>query len=142
MNGDRVKMKTEYCLGFYFNTEETSVILINKLRPDWQAGHLNGVGGKVEPGEAVVDAMVREFAEETGIKTQSKDWQYYATIEGGDWRVSVFRTHGTLDPQPLTDEKPVWRSIFAPSDKLIGNLRWLIPMALDKDRISGLVVYL
>src|SRR5690349_13991679 len=40
-----------YALGFLFDGTGR-VVLIRKRRPAWQAGLLNGVGGKVEPGEA------------------------------------------------------------------------------------------
>ena len=44
-----------------------SVLLIRKARPDWQAGKLNGIGGKVEGAETITEATVREFREETGL---------------------------------------------------------------------------
>ena len=53
----------EYVVGFMFSEE------ILKNKPDWQAGRLNGVGGKVEPNEYPDQAMVREFEEETGVRT-------------------------------------------------------------------------
>ena len=43
------------------------VVLTHKNRPAWQAGKLNGVGGKIELLESPVAAMVREF--ELGLAT-------------------------------------------------------------------------
>jgi 8-oxo-dGTP diphosphatase len=40
-----------YACGFLFSLDRTRVLLIRKRRPAWQAGRLNGVGGKIEPGE-------------------------------------------------------------------------------------------
>ena len=40
--------------------------VIKKERPVWQAGLLNAIGGHVEKGEYPVEAMQREFLEETG----------------------------------------------------------------------------
>jgi len=34
-----------YVLGFCFGPSLTTVVLIKKNRPAWQAGRLNGVGG-------------------------------------------------------------------------------------------------
>jgi NUDIX domain len=55
-----------YVLGFCFSPSMRSVVLVKKVRPSWQAGYLNGVGGKVEHLESFEDAMQREFSEEAG----------------------------------------------------------------------------
>ena len=41
-------MTIKYVVGFAFNKEKTKVLLIKKTKPDWQAGQLNGIGGKIE----------------------------------------------------------------------------------------------
>lgn len=46
-----------YVVGFMLDQAREHVVLIEKNRPAWQAGKLNGVGGKVEPGEFPVNAM-------------------------------------------------------------------------------------
>ena len=71
-----------YVVGFLFSDDRRWVTLIRKNRPDWQAGKYNGVGGKVERGEAVQDAMVREFFEETGVKTKWDEWTEFALLHG------------------------------------------------------------
>ena len=38
----------EYVCGFLFSPDRKKVLLIRKRRPAWQAGKLNGVGGKVD----------------------------------------------------------------------------------------------
>ncbi len=43
-----------YVLGFAFDEDYEWVALIKKNRPQWQAGKLNGVGGKIEPNETEV----------------------------------------------------------------------------------------
>jgi 8-oxo-dGTP pyrophosphatase MutT (NUDIX family) len=61
--------------------DDDRVALIRKARPPWQAGLLNGVGGKIEPEDwspffvhdmpapepVALRAMRREFREETGV---------------------------------------------------------------------------
>ena len=85
-----------YVVGFLFSDDRRWVTLIRKNRPEWQAGKYNGVGGKVEVGEAVNDAMVREFYEETGVKTKWTDWKEFALLRGskGD-AIYVFKATST-----------------------------------------------
>jgi 8-oxo-dGTP diphosphatase len=70
-----------YVAGFAFDTVLKHVLLIQKTKPAWQAGKLNGIGGKVESHEHdSIDAMVREFYEEANIYTTRSDWRHYAAL--------------------------------------------------------------
>jgi ADP-ribose pyrophosphatase YjhB (NUDIX family) len=69
---------TEYCVGFAFFGSD--VILIRKARPAFQKGLLNGVGGKIEFGENVFQAMIREFFEETKTLTYINQWKYHGYL--------------------------------------------------------------
>ncbi len=66
----------EYVVGFLL--DPLHVVLVRKNRPQWQAGKLNGVGGKVEADELVLGAMRREFEEEAGLRID--DWDHLATL--------------------------------------------------------------
>ncbi len=94
-----------YCLGFLTNEVKTKVALIRKERPAWQAGYWNGIGGKVGNGrpdeiinldEEAIDAMPREFEEETGVYTGHLKWKHLFHIESeqaskdGDYILDVF----------------------------------------------------
>jgi 8-oxo-dGTP diphosphatase len=142
-------MKTEYVLGFMFSPDKTAVVLIEKKRPAWQAGKLNGVGGKLEQNEWPVDAMVREFKEETGCTTLPADWKYFLTLEGGDWRVYCYRSFSSArgELKQMTDEKVDWSfvsrgQVLDCRDKLIPNLSWIVPLALDGDDLCGAITYM
>lgn len=94
----------EYVLGFAF-TPEWRVALIEKTHPAWQAGKLNGIGGKIEKGEGFVEAMRREFAEETGVRYDA--WRFAGLLHGTDWRAYVM-TATSSDfhvVRTMTDEK-------------------------------------
>jgi 8-oxo-dGTP diphosphatase len=82
----------KYVLGFIFDQARDHVLLINKLRPAWQCGKLNGIGGKVEPGESFPQAMIRECHEETGISTEARglEWQHVATLIGENFLMPVY----------------------------------------------------
>jgi 8-oxo-dGTP pyrophosphatase MutT (NUDIX family) len=100
---------------------------------------LNGVGGKMEPGELPRDAMAREFLEEAGENTIPESWVKFACLAGPHYRVYCFtiRLSGQFSPRKgnPNGEQARWRSVdpaFEPN--WIPNLRWLIPMALLKHK--------
>lgn len=68
-----------YSGGFLFSPDKSEVILIRKAKPSWMAGKLNGVGGKIEPGETPLCACVREFEEETGMYIPDPRWKHIRT---------------------------------------------------------------
>jgi 8-oxo-dGTP diphosphatase len=90
-----------YVLGFAFDTHGERLALIRKNRPTWQAGRLNGIGGKLEPGESAIQAMVREFAEEAGVATKEKDWRLLGALRGAHFQVWVY---GSRLPAALFDK--------------------------------------
>lgn len=70
--------------------------MIRKNRPEWQAGRLNGVGGKVETTDADGHAaMVREFTEETGVLVPT--WHHFASLTWEEGVVRFFRAFAPLD---------------------------------------------
>jgi len=125
-------IKREYVLGFCFLYYNTEVVLIRKNKPEWQKGLLNGVGGKIEPGESPMEAMIREWREETG--TYITDWHRFVNMNFSGATIFVFKCQlpGCVDVQSATDEAV---GVFSVADALaspitIPNLKWLIPMAL------------
>lgn len=120
-----------YVVGFMFDERESSVLLIRKTRPAWQAGKLNGIGGRIEEGETPAQAMRREFIEEVGIDCDS--WKYFCTLsDEREWQIDFFYAIGPIwRAEPLTDEQPEICGLAEISRALtIPNLNWLIPMAL------------
>lgn len=77
----------EYVLAFPI-TPSSRVVLIEKRRPGWQVGKLNGLGGKMVPGETPRAAVRREVLEECGVDYE--DWEHVGLMEGDGWRVHVF----------------------------------------------------
>jgi 8-oxo-dGTP diphosphatase len=120
--------------GFCFDPTERWVALIRKTRPDWQVGFLNGIGGKLEYGEIPTDAMVREFREEAGALVSEWDLFCVHHDRANDFEVYYFRAKGDLSQcKTTTDEEIcVVRVEDVPTLKVVPNLQWLIPMALDK----------
>jgi 8-oxo-dGTP diphosphatase len=126
-----------YVLGFLFNNTMDRVVLINKQKPDWQKDHLNGIGGKIEDDESTIDAMTREFNEETGLCID--EWELFAFMEGKEWRVDCFyhRLPDNFEPvvKRLTDEVPLWLDVLEIEDyRHISNIPWLVRVCVDKSR--------
>lgn len=122
----------KYAVGFLFNADGDQVALIRKLRPDWQKGLLNGIGGHVEEGESFLDAMNREFREEAGLDIE---WQHYMTL----YTTSPERAHlqffvAVGDPRAaksVTDEQIEVHFIesLMTRDDVLDGLAWAVAMA-------------
>lgn len=129
-----------YVVGYMFRGDLKNVVLILKNRPEYLAGQLNGVGGKIEDGEFPKEAMVREFEEEAGVKTTQEQWTQFADIvlpDGGViccFRASddaaYFSAHTTTDEEIV---KVAARDLFSGKFAPTRNTQWLVPMALADD---------
>ena len=129
----------KYVVGLLFRKDGTEVDLIEKLRPAWQRGRLNGIGGKIEEGECADDAMPREFREETGANVV--DWRMFCVLRGTAAEVSVFVAHSDIQElASITDERVLWIPVAdLHGFQLVDKLSWLIPMALDRNSVSTVV---
>lgn len=134
-----------WVLGFCFSADRRNVVLIQKKRgpvPE-HIGRYNGIGGKIEPDDGGgYNAMVREFEEETGVRTQPADWEYRMDLHVPNGRVNVFTAFSdeyVLAARTVTDEKVRslrWREHTALYESfLVPNMSWIIPMVLDPDLI-------
>lgn len=119
----------KFVVGFAIDTMLEEVLLIRKLKPQWQKGHLNGVGGKCAGSEWAYDAMRREFHEETGIFIDN--WRRFCTTQARDGEVHFFVTlFNKFEVEQKEDEEPVWVSYRPLPIKVVDNLQWMIPMAI------------
>ncbi len=145
---DHTRFQT-YVVGFLFRhdpelPEGIQVALIHKQRPAWQAGLLNGIGGKCETGEHAIEAMPREFKEETGADVQ--DWAPLKIIVGEDYAV-VFFTSWSGDGvkiESLESEQVGWWDVCPVTHQILGpatvpNLRWVVPFAMER-QLMALVI--
>ncbi len=131
-----------YVVGFLFDDEMRRVLLIHKNHgPRCVVGLWNGVGGHIEPGESPYQAMIREFEEEAGVRTQDFDWQRLTTLISSTAVVHFFwmRDTGLLEQtHDCTDEET---RVFGVDEihpycvhhvPVVPNLRWMIPFLCDK----------
>lgn len=134
--------QVRYVAGLLFSSDEKRVALIRKSKPSWQCGKLNGVGGKIEPGETPEVAIVREFREETGA--EGRDWRRFCTLVGPLFLVEFFTAHQDVELRSVTEEPVGWywvQNVITGDYACVPNLKWLIAMALDRDLVSGVVSY-
>lgn len=123
-----------YCLGFLFDTlslSHGSVVLIEKKKPKFQRGKLNGVGGKVEPGETHFDAMIREFKEETGV--HFIEWHRVCMMTFG--KTAIVHVFSGKDLEcchaaRTTTDEPVYVQPLAHLGRRMPNLDMLISASL------------
>ena len=126
-----------YVLGFLFNKDLSQVALIRKTKPEWQKGQLNGIGGKIEPGEDPLGAMIREFREETNY--DYVDFEQFGSLYSEE---RIFIVHlfvgrsSQLNLEPYiespTDEKPVIMKLPLMSENYLNNTPGLVYMAWAK----------
>lgn len=131
-----------YVAGFLFH--KGRVLLVRKSHPKWQENMMNGVGGGIEGDESERDAMRREFHEEAGMMLHN--WQAFAVEHGPGYEVHFFRC--TLpDGVVLTNMRKIndvgedleWRDPMNVKYPFIGNLNWLLPLAMDPRPIHAMV---
>ena len=123
-----------YVAGFMYSEDKKSVVLIEKINPEWQRGLLNGVGGKIEKNETPEMAMSREFEEETGVGTLPEDWEVFSMIHRPlHYKVYFLYTvsSSAMHVRTVEEEKVgIYEVDQLPSNTMY-NLKWLIPMSLD-----------
>jgi len=137
----------KYVLGFIICTEMKTVLLIEKIKPAFQNGYLNGIGGKVEQGEDLIDAMVRETKEECDLDIPSVNWTPFCTMickEGStdgisdSWSIACFIVNISANQYFASKqmEKEVIQSlplasVHVANKQLLGNTSWLVGMGID-----------
>jgi len=140
-----------YVVGFAFTEDRDKVLLVQKLRPRWQRGLLNGIGGKVERDEVSIVAMRRECKEETGLiliwkcggvmRGQGKDSQFKFKAQNWECHFYYAYSDAILDFQQLEDEK---LGLFNPRllrfFTTVPNLDFLIPYGLSEDTSNFMIL--
>jgi 8-oxo-dGTP diphosphatase len=139
-----------YTVGFIFNETATDVLLIRKIKPRWQEGKFNGIGGKLEEfDETPLAGMIREAREESTVKSDA--WEHVATLVLPNHdMVYFYALHGQelKNIYPLTDEglhvisvKDIYNQNYYFYHEVIPNLRYLIQLALDTSLQKPVVLW-
>lgn len=117
--------------------EGDRILLQNRVKKDWQG--YTFPGGHVEHGESIVDAVVREMKEETGLTVQNPELcgikQF--PIEGGRYLVFLFKTGAfTGQLRSSAEGKMEWVERAAlPGLKTVADLKELLSV-FDRDDLN------
>ena len=122
-----------YVLALLFTADRRRVVLVHKTRPAWQAGRVNALGGKLAAGESPIEAARREVHEEAGVHV--REWEEFLVWDDPVYRMHAMRAFddAALGARTAEDQEVFLAAVDSLPPNLIDNLRWLVPLALDRD---------
>lgn len=135
---------TEKTCTLLFLLRDDEILLAMKKR-GFGAGRYNGVGGKIEEGETVEEALVRECQEEIGV-TPKHFWQvaehdFTQSQSDNPWRMYVhvfFCDQWEGKPEESDEMTPEWfRTDNVPYDKMWQDDHLWLPRVLNGKKIFG-----
>lgn len=122
-------------------------ILLGLKKKGFGAGKLNGFGGKVEPGESVEDAAVREVLEESGVLVDVGDLKSVGKIcfkyPSSDWLVHVFVAEKFSGlPVETSEMVPEWFDVsLLPLNKMWADDEFWLPSVLLGKNVDATFVF-
>jgi 8-oxo-dGTP diphosphatase len=125
-----------------FLLRDGEVLLIRKKR-GFGAGKINGVGGRIEPGEMPEEAAVREVFEEVGVRVRSLEpvgaLEFYSIDSKPDWLVYVFISRDFEgEPRESEEAAPRWYKLSdLPFSEMWEDDRVWLLHALSGKRFQG-----
>lgn len=132
-------------LCFLVNKDSNKILLGMKKR-GFGVGKYNGFGGKVNKGEEIKDALVRELFEETSVKVHPDHFSklaeldfFFPSKEEWNQRVHVFITN-TWEGEPTESEEMTVKWFDPkdlPFDKMWEDDRHWLPLVLDNNRLKA-----
>ncbi|KAH7820023.1 putative 7,8-dihydro-8-oxoguanine triphosphatase-like protein [Monocercomonoides exilis] len=138
-------------LAFVFK-DDCSQVLLGLKKGGFGKGFWNGFGGKLQAGETIVQAAVRELAEESGIKKKETDLQKRGIImfefksalkPSWFFEVHIYSTTDNDEEIVESEEmKPEWFSVSKiPFESMWEDDRFWLPCVLRGGCIMGFYPY-
>lgn len=121
-------------------------VLLGFKKRGFGTGKLLGIGGKVEPGETLVAAAVREVAEEIGVRVAEKDLVARGVLRfrfpakpSWDQDVHVFLVETWKgSPSDSAEIRPLWFSRKGiPFDEMWDDARHWLPKVLAGESVDA-----
>ena len=121
-------------------------VLLGRKKRGFGRGKLNGLGGKVQPGETPVDTVIREVHEESGLIVSPDTLRSAGSITFAfpskptfDHHVHVFVTSAwDGEVRESVEIAPAWSPITAiPYDRMWDDDHYWLPLVLAGKRIRA-----
>jgi len=131
-----------------FLVRDNEVLLAQKKR-GFGEGRWNGAGGKVEPPESILDAMVRECQEEIGVtplryrKVGELAFDAYHKGEKLDLLVHTYLCE-VWEGEPTESEEmnPKWfKTSDIPYDDMWQDDKFWLPQVLEGKKVTGIFTF-
>ena len=128
-----------------FNIKDGRILLIEKKR-GLGAGKINGPGGKIDPGETALEAVIRETQEELHITPHAPrklGELQFSMSDYSDILCHVYRSDDFTGTPTETDEAvPVWTDLDAiPYQRMWEDDRHWLPLLLSEQSFLGRFVF-
>lgn len=128
-----------------FIIQDGQILLIEKKR-GLGAGKINGPGGKIDPGETPLEAVIRETQEELCITPHAPrklGELWFSMSDYPDILCHVYRADGFTGTPTETDEAtPVWTSLESiPYQRMWEDDRYWIPHVIADQPFVGRFVF-
>lgn len=128
-----------------FAIRNGNILLIRKLR-GLGAGKINGPGGRLEPGESLLDCAIREVEEELRVTPTGLEYGgdiRFQFVDGYSLHVHCYRAADIVGEPQATDEAiPLWTELTAiPYDDMWEDDRIWLPKLIAGQSFSGRFVF-
>jgi 8-oxo-dGTP diphosphatase len=130
--------------------EPKPMVLMGYKKIGFGTGKFSGIGGKVEAGETVEQAAIREVKEEICVSIHARDLCFMGRVTflfpaKVDWNqeVSIFTAQSWQgEPEESAEMRPAWFEIARiPFDLMWSDARYWIPPVLNGIRIDARIAF-
>ncbi len=127
--------------------KKDEMILLGMKKRGFGEGRWNGFGGKVEEGETIIEAAIREMEEESGLKAEELEEKgiilFHFLDTGKLLEVHIFDVLKYSGEITETEEmSPKWFNIREiPFEKMWADDIYWIPLFLNGDKFNGKFVF-
>lgn len=122
--------------------KNNKIMLGRKKKPGFAQGKLLGFGGKLEKGETIEKALIREFFEETGLKVgefEKRGILNFSYVDDPEMEVHYFEILKYQGEPKESNEMGIeWYPLNnIPYSQMFPNDRYWLPMFLEKKYFTG-----